>query len=497
MKYNDPIKNDENEAHNIIMNKIVPGSTVLEFGAANGRMTRILRNVMGCRVYIVEIDEESYAEAIQYAEAGICDDINTLLWKKWSDIRFDYIIFADVLEHLIDPYIILDETYDLLKDDGSVLISIPNVAHNDVWAKLYLNHFDYTNIGILDNTHLHFFAEENLLEFEKHSRYKIVSRDYKTVPTLTSEQFLEDRVHIPEEIMQLMYTRKNGQVYQFILEMKKEFCADTLHLTKAADIYPDWVARIYFGRGKGYTQEDGCDAKGVCDSEGNIIMDLSLELPMDVSTIRIDPIEGVPCLLKYISVEGGKITGYNSEELVTDQGVILFTADPQILCEVESRKIKVKLVFIHGYNKICSVLYSWGKRLEQIQLLQTQMREDKQTLVGTLENVENQCIHTRILIETLREEGLEHRISLEKQNAILEEKNHDLEEKNNDLEEQINAIEGRNSSLMEENDLLKEKTVEMAGTISNLEQTVLGIKNRIARIESSKWWKIRCFFRKD
>ena len=45
-----------------------------------------------------------------------------------SKRKFDHIIFADVLEHLYDPYKVLKESVALLKDDGTILISIPNIS---------------------------------------------------------------------------------------------------------------------------------------------------------------------------------------------------------------------------------------------------------------------------------------------------------------------------------------------------------------------------------
>ena len=52
-----------------------------------------------------------------------------------------------------------------MKEDGEILVSIPNIGHNDILVKLFQNRFDYTSIGLLDNTHIHFWGEENLDTF--------------------------------------------------------------------------------------------------------------------------------------------------------------------------------------------------------------------------------------------------------------------------------------------------------------------------------------------
>ena len=61
---------------------IRPGSTVLEFGCANGQMTRFFKEELGCDVYIVEIDEGAYQEARQYARDGVCGDAEALKWRE-------------------------------------------------------------------------------------------------------------------------------------------------------------------------------------------------------------------------------------------------------------------------------------------------------------------------------------------------------------------------------------------------------------------------------
>ncbi len=72
--------------------------------------------------------------------------------------EFDYILLADVLEHLKDPGGLLRRVVPCLNDGGEIIISIPNVAHLFVRLRLMLGHFEYQDRGILDRTHLRFFT---------------------------------------------------------------------------------------------------------------------------------------------------------------------------------------------------------------------------------------------------------------------------------------------------------------------------------------------------
>ena len=87
----------------------------------------------------------------------------------FSPREFDVIILADVLEHMVEPWETLKKMTGYLKDDGHVLISIPNVRHYRVVRDLVLHDkWEYEDSGILDSTHVRFFTlkeTKKLLEF--------------------------------------------------------------------------------------------------------------------------------------------------------------------------------------------------------------------------------------------------------------------------------------------------------------------------------------------
>ena len=80
---------------------------------------------------------------------------------EWYDCiegkRYDYIVILDVLEHLRNPQGVLNKVRECLQINGKILLSVPNLAHNAVLLKLLNDDFPYTELGLLDNTHVHFF----------------------------------------------------------------------------------------------------------------------------------------------------------------------------------------------------------------------------------------------------------------------------------------------------------------------------------------------------
>src|SRR5205823_143462 len=76
----------------------------------------------------------------------------------------DCILFGDILEHLIEPGSVLRRLKPLLKPDGIILCSIPNVQHHSMIAALLRSDFQYAEAGLLDSTHLRFFTYSTFIK---------------------------------------------------------------------------------------------------------------------------------------------------------------------------------------------------------------------------------------------------------------------------------------------------------------------------------------------
>jgi SAM-dependent methyltransferase len=87
----------------------------------------------------------------------VTGDIFEGISGPWRE-PFDVIVAGDVLEHLPRPEDLLSALKPLLKPDGRLLVSLPNVANVTVRASLLLGRFPYADRGILDRTHLRFYT---------------------------------------------------------------------------------------------------------------------------------------------------------------------------------------------------------------------------------------------------------------------------------------------------------------------------------------------------
>ncbi len=152
-KYDFELDLEHENSLSLIIDMIRPNSEILEFGPANGRLTKYLKDRMHCKIDIVEIDEEAGKEASKYSRRSflgeVMGDIEKFEWlKSINNIKYDYIVFADVLEHLRNPKTVLENCREVLKEDGDIIISVPNIAHNSVIIDLINDEFKYNEIGL-------------------------------------------------------------------------------------------------------------------------------------------------------------------------------------------------------------------------------------------------------------------------------------------------------------------------------------------------------------
>lgn len=144
--------------HMIVLEQIPNNSKVLEIGTASGYMGEYLVKEKKCTMWGVEPVGELCKDA---EKCGYVKLYNTSVEKFLEQVnpmeRFDIIIMADVLEHMVEPAQVLRQLSELLTPEGRMVISLPNVAHHTIRRHLLLGRWRMSDSGILDRTHLRFF----------------------------------------------------------------------------------------------------------------------------------------------------------------------------------------------------------------------------------------------------------------------------------------------------------------------------------------------------
>ena len=95
---------------------------------------------------------------------------------------FDRVLLLDVLEHLRNPEQILRQSHEVLKPDGLLIVSLPNIANIHVRLMLLFGRFDYAERGIMDKTHLRFFTRKTARRMLESNGYSIVEERETVIP---------------------------------------------------------------------------------------------------------------------------------------------------------------------------------------------------------------------------------------------------------------------------------------------------------------------------
>lgn len=149
--------------------------TILDVGCSNGEFGAALKRKHSVEVWGIEPFESFGKLAIKKLDKVFIASIEGAL-KELPDNFFDVIYFNDVLEHLIDPYSVLEQIKSKLKPDGIVISSIPNIRYFRTFSKLlFKGEWDYQDEGILDRTHVRFFTKKSIVKMYENAGYHIIS----------------------------------------------------------------------------------------------------------------------------------------------------------------------------------------------------------------------------------------------------------------------------------------------------------------------------------
>jgi 2-polyprenyl-3-methyl-5-hydroxy-6-metoxy-1,4-benzoquinol methylase len=151
---------------------------VLDVGAAQGILGRLLEG-SGLAIDAVEPHPQWAQDARPFYRRVFNDTIEN---APLPERAYEVVLCGDVLEHTVDPVVVLRRLTRAATDDAVFIISLPNVAHLAVRMMLLFGLFPRMEKGILDKTHLHFFTRDTAEATLREAGLRVESASVTGVP---------------------------------------------------------------------------------------------------------------------------------------------------------------------------------------------------------------------------------------------------------------------------------------------------------------------------
>jgi 2-polyprenyl-3-methyl-5-hydroxy-6-metoxy-1,4-benzoquinol methylase len=177
-----PLKQAKYSSHYSVQQLVGSNQDVLDLGCGEGAFAAELAKKGNRTVGVDLVPETSVSPALhEFIRLDLDSGIEPFLQSLGSR-RFDYVLMLDILEHLRRPEQILSQAAGALRDNGRIIVSLPNVANITVRLMLLLGRFNYTERGILDRTHLRFYTHKTARRLLEQNGYEIVKQENTVLP---------------------------------------------------------------------------------------------------------------------------------------------------------------------------------------------------------------------------------------------------------------------------------------------------------------------------
>lgn len=156
------------------------GDTYLDIGCGDGFITSSLSNRF--ETYGIDISNEALKQA---TKLGIKTELVDLNYSKlkYKDDFFDLVTCFEVLEHVFSPIEILAEIKRVLKPQGVLVISVPNILNIINRVNFLKGEFvDVMDVAHKNNEifseHIRIFSQNNLEKIITLNKFKVMNRNF-------------------------------------------------------------------------------------------------------------------------------------------------------------------------------------------------------------------------------------------------------------------------------------------------------------------------------
>lgn len=198
------------------------GLRILDLGCGGGHNGALLKQAGARWVGGVERDAEACVQARRRLDAVVQADLSDFDPAVFGPKPFDAIVASDVLEHLLEPQLVLRRAVRHLRPGGFVVASIPNVAHVVVFLSLLRQRWPRRGSGIFDYTHVRFMAKHDMVTLLEGSGLRVL----RVEPYFTRYRLIR-----AASLLFSLYVFRDYWARQFLLLAEKPATAAGAHAT--------------------------------------------------------------------------------------------------------------------------------------------------------------------------------------------------------------------------------------------------------------------------
>lgn len=145
---------------------------VLDVGCGAGDNARLLA-ARGWNVFGVTLSLAEQAAAESVCSRVWVHDLERGLPEEATG-PYNLVILSHVLEHLRSPESLLIQLRQVVAPGGQIAVALPNVLNWHQRLLFLLGRFEYTEQGIMDNTHLRFYTFASARRMLERCGYKVI-----------------------------------------------------------------------------------------------------------------------------------------------------------------------------------------------------------------------------------------------------------------------------------------------------------------------------------
>jgi len=175
------LKPQAHSSHSIIL-QLLPehgnGRRLLDAGCAEGYLSRRFAE-RGFSVTAIDapgLRPRVIPEGIRYLEADLDLGLPT------GEADFDFVVCADVLEHLRDPDSLLRQIRSRMAQGAMLIASLPNSGNIYFRLNVLFGRFPAHDSGLFDRTHLHFYTWDGWRDLLRRNGFRITAIRTTVIP---------------------------------------------------------------------------------------------------------------------------------------------------------------------------------------------------------------------------------------------------------------------------------------------------------------------------